>query len=508
MKNFLLVTCFIVTTFALPQSSRNDSLWKIFNNESKPDTVRLKAVQSIAWSMRGNNPDSAIVIAGKELALALKTKQRKWESKALSVIGVCYSNKGDFPKAEEYFMKYLKIQEERKDEKGIAWGYSTLAVMYFDRSDFPKALECNLKGLKGYEKAGFKQGIGICYANIGNVYMAQKKYDKGLEYYLKGLAIQEEMLLTSSNADIKTSIGIGKRNIANVYTLQKNYPKALECFLSSLKIFEELGDLEGQAASYGNIGVFYTNQAQYKKALDYFLRSKKLRHEINDQVGLALCYLNISTIYLGSEDFKMCITYGDSVLQISEKMGDIGSLQVCYKNMAMAYERMGKYKEAYQSQVKFKELTDSIFNLDNNRQMGDLKTNFEVEKKEIELKAQAGAEKEKLKAISEEEKKVQRVIIYAVAGVLLIVIVFSLFLLNRFRIIRKQKSIIELQKQQVEKQKDIVETQKFEVDNAYNKLHEKNKEVMDSIHYAKKIQTALLTSEKYIARVLRKNLKN
>ena len=42
------------------------------------------------------------------------------------------------------------------------------------------------------------------------------------------------------------------------------------------------------------------------------------------------------------------------------------------------------------------------------------------------------------------------------------------------------------------------------VDEAYEKLAERNKEVMDSIHYAKRIQTALLPNEKYIDKVLRK----
>ena len=44
--------------------------------------------------------------------------------------------------------------------------------------------------------------------------------------------------------------------------------------------------------------------------------------------------------------------------------------------------------------------------------------------------------------------------------------------------------------------------QKLQVDEAFVHLEEKNKEVMDSIHYAKRIQTALLTSEKYIERKL------
>ncbi|MBC7864342.1 MAG: hypothetical protein IAF38_15300, partial [Bacteroidia bacterium] len=49
--------------------------------------------------------------------------------------------------------------------------------------------------------------------------------------------------------------------------------------------------------------------------------------------------------------------------------------------------------------------------------------------------------------------------------------------------------IITEQKEMVEKQKEMVE--------------EKQKEILDSIRYAKRIQTTLLTSEKYIARKLK-----
>ena len=47
----------------------------------------------------------------------------------------------------------------------------------------------------------------------------------------------------------------------------------------------------------------------------------------------------------------------------------------------------------------------------------------------------------------------------------------------------------------MEKEKLIIENQKREVDLAYNQLHEKNKEVMDSIHYARRIQHSVLTNE-------------
>ena len=75
-------------------------------------------------------------------------------------------------------------------------------------------------------------------------------------------------------------------------------------------------------------------------------------------------------------------------------------------------------------------------------------------------------------------------IIYFVVGLFFVVLVFSVFIYKRFRITNRQKLIIE--------------EQKLLVDSAYKSLHEKNKEVIDSIHYAQKIQRALITSEKYI----------
>ena len=77
---------------------------------------------------------------------------------------------------------------------------------------------------------------------------------------------------------------------------------------------------------------------------------------------------------------------------------------------------------------------------------------------------------------------------------LVLVGVFAVFMFNRFRITQKQKAVIE--------------EQKVLVDKAYETLHEKNKEVMDSILYAKRIQTALITSEKSIENSLHRLMRH
>ncbi|MGZ4044220.1 MAG: hypothetical protein ACXVO9_13530 [Bacteroidia bacterium] len=91
---------------------------------------------------------------------------------------------------------------------------------------------------------------------------------------------------------------------------------------------------------------------------------------------------------------------------------------------------------------------------------------------------------------SEATLRKDRIIRAALFGGLGLVVIFSIYMVNRFRLVKRQKKIIEMQKKIVEHQKLLTEI--------------KQAEILGSIYYAKRIQTALLTNEKYIARVMKK----
>ena len=71
-------------------------------------------------------------------------------------------------------------------------------------------------------------------------------------------------------------------------------------------------------------------------------------------------------------------------------------------------------------------------------------------------------------------------------------------MIKRLRITRQQKEIIE-------EQKEVVEIQKKEVDIAYDQLEEKNREILDSINYAKRIQSAILPPAKLVKEYLKES---
>ena len=115
---------------------------------------------------------------------------------------------------------------------------------------------------------------------------------------------------------------------------------------------------------------------------------------------------------------------------------------------------------------------------------------YTYEKQEEVAKAEHKKELEKQQAVAEEKNRRQNIVICSVAIGLLLVIIFAGYVFKTLSITRKQKLLIENKNKETEHQKKEIE--------------EKQKEILDSIHYAKRIQTALIPSEKYIDKSLNK----
>ena len=126
----------------------------------------------------------------------------------------------------------------------------------------------------------------------------------------------------------------------------------------------------------------------------------------------------------------------------------------------------------------YTQIKDSIFNKENAAQVAEMQTKYETEKKEKEL----------IKSKTESEK--QTVIRNAFIAGFAFMIVLAIFIFRGYRNKQKLNIQITAQKHKVEIQKDLLE--------------EKQKEILDSIHYAKRIQESLLPNEISIDRALKR----
>jgi tetratricopeptide (TPR) repeat protein len=388
-----------------------------------------------------------------------------------------------YDKGLVYGKQALNLAQKLDYKKGITTSLNHIGRIYNNQGNLPDALKSFFSSLKIYEEMGFKEGIASCYGNIGSIYGQQGNYAEALKSFFIILKIYKEI-------NNKKGIAYTYINLGTIYYYQNNYPEALKSYLASLAICEEIGDKYGVSDSYNGIGIIYYNQGKYDKALGIYFSSLKIKEEIGDKEGITTSLINLGELYTKLNKIKEAESYLGKALSLSKEIGSKDGIKEAYSGLTVLDSTMGNYKAAFEHDKLYIIYRDSLNNEETKKKSLQASMQYEYDKKEIAAKA----EQDKLDAINAEEKQKQQIVIYAVAGLLVLVAVFAVFMYNRFRITNRQKVIIEKQKQKV--------------DEAYTKLEEKNKEVMDSIRYAKHIQTALITSEKYIANSINRLMKN
>ena len=432
-KHLILFIALFISCSSLAQVNL-DSLWSVWNDTSQPDTNRLKAMRKIAWDgYVFTQPDSAFYYSQVQYDFAESVNNKKWMASALNTQAASFYLQGNYEEALIYYKKSLKIRKEIGDKKGIAASLN----------------------------------------NIGIIYNRQGNYEEAFIYYKKCLKIENEI-------GDKKGIASSLNNIGIIYSEQGNYEEALIYYKKSLKIREELGDKKGIAASLGNIGNIYQEQGNYDEALIYHKKSLKIHNEIGDKYGIANSLYNIGNIYKKQGNLVEAVNYYKNALSFSKDINALNDVDDHSKALYEIYKQTGKSKQALELYELYIATRDTLAKQDAKEAATELKYQHRYETKAKvdsvdNLRIRQVKDKEIAKQQAElKAKQNQQIMLFGGLG---LVILFSLFMINRFRVTNRQKQIIELQKGEVE---------------------EKNKEILDSIQYAKRLQEAILPPKKLV----------
>ncbi|HVA98608.1 MAG TPA: tetratricopeptide repeat protein, partial [Bacteroidia bacterium] len=319
------------------------------------------------------------------------------------------------------------------------------------------------------ENAHNPKKLSAIYNNIAVVYLELHQYKDAENYFNKSLKIDETL------AD---SIGIAEsfNNIATVYQSKLKFDTALIYNLKALRIRELIKDKQGLPSTLTNIGIVYMNTKNYVNSNKYLIKGLQFYKENADSMGVALAYANLGDLNESEKFYTNSIAYYDSSVTISKKNKYLDYLSYNYEHLSSVCSEMKNFEKALDYHKLFMDIKDTIFNKDNAQQLAEMETKYKTEKKEKEL----------IKSQAESEKQANLKNIFIIGFILMIGLTFFIF--KNYREKQKANEIITAQKIEVEHQKTIVE--------------EKNKDITDSIYYARRIQRALLTSETY----LKKNL--
>lgn len=390
--------------------------------------------------------DSALVYYSK--ALHLDTLLNRIEDASADHVHIskAYSLKGNIDKALDHLRKALQLAKDGGFKEQEADCLFALAVLY-DRMDEPsKAITFCENAVVIQKQIGDSSGLAYSYHRMGLAYEGLGKYDEALRFLELSLEIRQKMKAEAQYGAPLNGIGL-------VYMDKKEYQLALKKFYDAYKYWSAANDKEGMVIATGNLGELSKRMGDNENALRYLLQSYQLADEIH---------------------------------AISFQKGTAHALAEIY------YEK-GNYKLAYDYYNKYSSLRDTLFSEENSQRMAEMQSRYESEQKEQQINLLT---KEKELQNSELSKKRFMLNALGVGGILLLVLVFMAF--RNIRQKKKANSKLSAAYSEIEHKNEKLVDVYHVLEQNRDEIAGKNKEITDSIKYAKRLQEAILPSKDFI----------
>ena len=367
-------------------------------------------------------------------------------AQALNNVGLAFDYLGKYKNALNCYLEALKIDENHYNKEGISTSSNNIGNIYVTWGNNEKALFYYLKSLKIEEGLNSKSGVAIALNNIGIVYHNWKNYEKALEYYQQGLNIEKEL-------QNKSGIAKSMNNIAIIFDETGKYDEAIDYYNKSLEIEEEIGNQLGVAISLSNIGEFYENRNDYEKALDYYMRSIEIDEKIGNKPGIGQTYNQLGNLFARKKQYKKAINYYLRSNEIVEPLNIIETITENYKGLGNIYAKINDFHKAYYYSNKYHALKDSIFSKEMLERQNNLHADFEIEKREKEIKLLNAEKQVRALEISKKELKLSRqdFLVYVLYFGILVFLVFIYLLIRQNKKKNKAYKLLRLQNEEIKK---------------------------------------------------------
>ncbi len=461
LHTFFLLFFVWIFSYSKAQDKVLDSLNSILKTHSN-DTVSLKAKIALGDYLE----IFRVPYWDSLLTDAEKYGTSKNRSTIINNKGFILMNNGDLEEALVCFEKCMKIDSENNDLKNLSYSYHNIGMIYLNKGNTPLSLDYLLKSLKIKEERDDKTQIPQTLNNLGYLYSSQKEYVAAIDYYKKSLKLFEDL-------SDKKGIALAYNNLGFNHMKLGDTVNAIVFYKKSLALRREINDKKGVANVLHNMGGIYLEKNDLKNALESFQTSLALKEEIGDKGGVAQTLSGLGGTYFKLGELDKALDAGLRALNGSQELGFAQATRDAANLLNKVYAKKNNYLKAYEMYQLYVSTRDSISNQETQKLSIRGQYKYEYDKKAAADSINTAAEK----MITTAQLKQEQTQRYALYGGVFLLIVFGGFMFNRFNISQKQKKVIEFQKSIVE---------------------EKQKEIIDSITYAKRIQKSNMPTEKYI----------
>jgi len=373
---------------------------------------------------------------------------------------------GNYELAQKKADSLFILSKQINYTEGIAESYNLKGIINRDQSNLKDALDNYLNALKLFEDLKMPVKVAGIQNNIGLIYAEIKEYRTALAYYFKA----EKINIAKHE---KSLLAINYNNMATCYQKLNQFSSAQTYLQKSLILRQEVSDTIGMAMAYHNIGINHQLTNDNDSAIYFFNKSLSYLSNMSENIGHAYNYLELGNTLLQKGKLREAEGYLLSSLRISERSELEGVKVEVYKYLSELYEKQNDFKKAFNYQNLYLGSKENVESDESKNEILKKELEYDFAKRQ-ELQRKDAENKQ---AIADAEIRSQKKLTTGAVIALLILSGLIVIVFRSYNQKRKANAIIS-------KQKELVE--------------QKNKEILDSINYAKYIQNALLPSDSFI----------
>lgn len=501
MSNFIKYLTFLLslTIFGNVHANVVDSL-KIAYTDAKSDSQKIDILLDLALEVQYYDKKEANKYAKEAHKLATIVPDEVGIAQSLYLLGsiAYYSSEKD--SAIMYYQQSLQLFKKLGEDNGIGNCLAGIGDCYYFADDYSESDKFYKEALIYYKKSGYQLGMANTYISLGDQNYSMDAYTLASEYYQKAHEIYQEQnsLLGMANSinciadigyaqgfynqslwDYRKAIGmfneindrLGLANcykrIGDIHQQLNNYDSSFVYFNKAQAIYQEIASKSGVATCIRSTGLTHKIKGNLDRAFTYFEQAYLIYQEVGDKLGMTNSYYNMADVYFEKRDYENAIYYATKAFQGAVSLKSAEIVLTTSEILSQIYAEIRDYENAYFYQTINKQTADTLHSAENIRNITQMQLQFKFnqEKKEQQV------EQMKKDLIQEEKLLTQKY--YTIAGVVGIcfAVIMALTFYRSYKLTEKTKVVLQEKNEIIEK---------------------RNKDITDSIKYAKTLQKAIL----------------
>jgi two-component system, NtrC family, sensor kinase len=310
--SFLLISLLCIATLLFAQNRAIDSLHAALKNE-KTDTGRIILLYEISQAYQNTQPDSALLLAQDAYFQSKNKKFIKGESWALNQLATAFNRVGNFPKALEYYIEQLKIEEKRGYADNIAGNYLDIALVYNNSKDYDMAIVYAKKADSIINENKFEELSLYSLLDIGDIYEKKNKLDSALAYTKKCYA--------KSTAASNTLIsGTALANLGNINLKSGNDGEAFKNYKAALPLLGSVNDYNTYAEGLLGLAKIFDHRQQNDSAILYGKESFDIAYSNQFLLKALDASIFLSQLYKKKKNADSAFAYQEIMLAIRDSV--------------------------------------------------------------------------------------------------------------------------------------------------------------------------------------------